>query len=184
MKSGWWKFSSVLALVIGCLGSVAAQDRTPLQLLEELDEFPHALQIEYSETDVLDYEVGLDAIQKFSGDWRFEASERFSGVLTRYTWLLKDGFTSIELMNKLLEQVDSLKAKTLLFSCDARACGKSVQWANKVFEKRVLYGRADMQRYRVFRIGETPQYLLLIYASARMTDRQYLHTEVLEIAES
>ena len=80
------------------------------------------------------------------------------------------------------------------FACEARACGSSVQWANRIFGERLLYGTEVSQRYRAFRLrtpaddGEgTPigseegvaEARLLIYASARSSDRQYLRVELL-----
>jgi hypothetical protein len=183
MISGRRKSSVVLVLLIWISAGASADVSIPMQLLQQLNEFPHAQQIKFTESDVLDYEVGLGAIQKVSGAWKFKRSERFNGKLTGYTWQLIDGFTSIEVMNDLLAQVGELEMKTLMFSCDGRACGKGVQWANRVFQQPILYGREDLQRYRVFSIGESPSYLLLIYAASRTADRQYLHTELLQVAE-
>ncbi len=181
MISGYRTKNIVLALLVWLAGHVAAEVSVPMQLLQGLDDFPHAQQIEFMESDVLDYEVGLGAIQKFSGDWNFKRSERFDGILTSYTWLLDEGFTSFELMNDLLIKLDELKTEALMFGCDGRACGNGVEWANRAFHQPVLYGRADMQRYRVYSIGQSPRYLLLIYAAARTSHRQYLHTVLLQV---
>lgn len=183
MTSGPWYSVIALALLVLVATGTAAEVSAPMQLLQQLDEFPHAQQIEYEQSDVLDYEVGLGAMQKISGAWQLKHSERFNGKLTRYTWQLNDGFTSLEVMNDLLAQIEKLDAETLLFSCDGRACGSGVQWANRVFQQSVLYGRESLQYYRVFSIGESPKYLLLIYAAARTADRQYLHTELLQVAD-
>jgi len=183
MISGRRKSGTVLALLLWFTAAAMAEVSTPMQLLEQLDQFPHAQQIEFTEGDVLDYEVGLGAIQKLGGAWKFKHSERFDGKLTGYTWLLGDGFTSLEVMDGLVAQVDKLETETLLFSCDGRACGRGVQWANRVFQQPVLYGREELQHYRVFSIGESPRYLLLIYAAARTADRQYLHAQLLQVAE-
>lgn len=183
MISGYKTKSIVLALLVWVAGHAAAEVSAPMQLLTGLDDFSHAQQIAFSETEVLDYEVGLGAIQKLSGDWDFKRSERFDGLLTRYTWRIDKGFTSFELMNELRAKVDELGTEALIFGCDGRACGNGVEWANRAFQQPFLYGRADMQRYRVYSIGESPRYLLLIYASARTSDRQYLHTELLQVRE-
>jgi Domain of unknown function (DUF4892) len=183
MISGRRKARIALTLLVWVAGGAAAEFSTPMQLLQQFNEFPHSQQIAFKDTDVLDHEVGLGAIQKISGAWHFKRSERFNGRLTGYTWQINDGFTSIEVMQELLAKVTELDAETLMFRCDGRACGKGVQWANRVFHQPVLYGRDDMQRYRVFSIGESPRYLLLIYAAARTADRQYLHTELLQITD-
>lgn len=174
---GLWSFLTVLSF------SAVAQEMSPPELLQELNNFPHAEQLDYSESEVLDHEVGLGAIQKVGGAWRFKDSRRVDGLLTRYTWQIKDGFTSREVMDDLESKIDSLQDPALLFSCDGRGCGKGVQWANRVFRQPILYGREDLQSYRVFSLGQSPQYLLMMYASARTADRQYLHMELLRVGD-
>jgi hypothetical protein len=183
MKSGSRTSCTAVTLLVLVLIGASAQATTPLQLLLELDDFPHATQIEFSERDVLDYDVGLGAIQKIGGAWKFKRSERFNGNLTGYTWQIVDGFTSLEVMDALLTQVEALETAELMFSCDGRACGNGVQWANRVFHQPVLYGQESLQRYRVYAIGEAPRNLLLVYAAARTADRQYLHAELLQLAD-
>tara|TARA_R110001592_G_scaffold38609_1_gene127273 strand:+ start:123635 stop:124186 length:552 start_codon:yes stop_codon:yes gene_type:complete len=183
MISGYRNSSIVLSFLVWIAAGAAAEVSAPMQLLQQLNDFPHAQQIEFKQTDVLDYEVGLGAMQKLGGAWKLKHSQRFNGTLTAYTWQLNDGFTSLEVMNDLLAQVAELETETLMFSCDGRACGSGVQWANRVFQQPVLYGREALQYYRVFSIGESPRYLLLIYAAARTADRQYLHTELLQVTD-
>ncbi len=69
----------------------------------------------------------------------------------------------------------------LLFSCEGRSCGQGVQWANRVFHQPVLYGREELQQYRVYSVGKEARSILVIYAAARTADRQYLHAEVLTL---
>jgi len=151
-------------------------------LLDKLNNYPHARQISYSQTDVIDHEIGLGAMQKTRGEWRFKNSERLSGNLTSYTWQIVDGFTSAQLMKKLLDEVAQDEAASLLFACEGRACGNEAEWANRVFNERVLYGRADLQRYAVYGLKGDPAYRLLAYSAARTEDRQYLRVELLQIA--
>jgi hypothetical protein len=164
------------------VASAAVQAATPLELLETLNGYPHVEMLGRVQKEVRDYEIGLGAMQKVSGAWRFKRSERFSGTLTRYTWQIVDGFTSIEVMDVLLGEVKTLEGTQLLFSCDARDCGQGVQWANRVFQQPLLYGQDGMQRYRVFSLGADPRNLLIVYASSRTADRQYLHAEVLVLS--
>ena len=81
----------------------------------------------------------------------------------------------------LAELEAAVKGGQLLFSCEGRSCGQGVQWANRVFGERVLYGRDDLQRYRVYAPAEGDEYRLVLFSSARTADRQYLHAELLEI---
>ena len=59
----------ILALVLA-VNSAATKADTGLGLLEQLNEFPHARLLDLAQEDVLDYEVGLGAIQKIGGAWR------------------------------------------------------------------------------------------------------------------
>ncbi|MEM1111761.1 MAG: DUF4892 domain-containing protein [Pseudomonadota bacterium] len=141
-----------------------------------VEAFPHVTSVDVAEREVRDYEVGLGALNKIRGVWRFKDSERISGALTRHTWQVVDGYSSEEVLKDIEAALDKEAALELLFTCDGRACGHGAQWANRVFGQRILYGRDDLQRYRVFAFGESR---LLLYASARTLDRQYLHVETL-----
>jgi hypothetical protein len=151
-------------------------------LLEALREFPHARQVAFTDSRRLDYEVGLGAIRKERGAWVFKESERLSGRLRAYTWQIVDGFSSVEVYRTLQEQIAAVPDAELLFACDGRDCGPGVQWANRVFHQRILYGRDDQQHYVVYRLGEGAR--LLLYSAARTTERQYLHAALLSPLEA
>ncbi|MDE0951971.1 MAG: DUF4892 domain-containing protein [Halioglobus sp.] len=167
---------------IVCLPAISAEP-TPEALLQTLNEYPHAKQIAFLEAQVIDHEVGLGAIQKVRGKWRFKNSERLTGTLFSYTWQIVDGFTSAEVMEELLGSAVIEEGASELFTCNGRACGHGSQWANRIFGQRVLYGREDMQRYRVYALEKEVSYRMIVYSSSRTADRQYLHVELLRIAD-
>lgn len=154
-----------------------AAAQSPGDTLARLDAYPHAVRINHGVSEAIDYEIGLGSIKKVRGVWQLDASERVSGTLHRYTWQIIDGFTSREV---LADAVQDLGGAELLYSCDGRACGQGVQWANRVFRERLLYGRDDLQQYRVFGAGQA--WRVLLFSAARTADRQYLHAEWLEIS--
>ena len=156
---------------------------TPLELLQELGDYPHAQLISSSDEQVIDYELGLGSIKKVRGVWRFKDSERKTGQLQTYTWQIVDGFSSEEVMQSLQESLQQEKNAAVLFACDGRSCGQGAQWANRVFHQRVLYGREDLQRYRIYAVQgpEGVAYRLVMFSAARTADRQYLHVELLQI---
>jgi Domain of unknown function (DUF4892) len=156
--------------------SLQAAATDPAVVLDEFNAYPHAVSVAVNSSVVVDYEVGLGAMRKSGGAWKLKESERLSGTLTRYTWQIIDGFTSREVADELSEGLIEPK---LMFACEGRSCGPGVQWANRVFHQRILYGREELQRYRVY-AGDS--YRLIIYDSARTADRQYLHVELLELA--
>lgn len=170
----------ILLLVAGL--TLAA---TPQELLQELDDFPHAQGIATTEQQVIDYELGLGSIKKVRGTWGFKSSERKSGRLQTHTWQIVDGFSSEEVMQSLQGSLEQDENASVLFSCDGRSCGQGVQWANRVFHQRVLYGREDLQHYRIYSLQEPEgnEYRLVIYSASRTADRQYLHVELLQIEQ-
>jgi len=176
-------FGGAVLAVWMLFGTAAAQAVSPEALLQQLDEFPHARAVALSEAAVIDHEVGLGAMQKVRGAWRFKNSERHSGTLQRHTWQIVDGFTSLEVLQGLAEKVAEQEGSSLLFACQGRACGNGAQWANRVFQQRILYGRDDLQYYRVYALQADVEYRLVVYSSARTADRQYLHVDLLRIGD-
>lgn len=169
------------ALHFACAPAVYAAGAAE-SLVAQLDESPHLQRIAFSSREVVDHPVGLGAIQKVGGDWRFEYSERLGGTLLSYTWQVGDGHSAAEVMAQLQESVLQSEGATVAFSCDGRACGRAVEWANTVFNQRVLFGRGDKQQYRVFAFEGGQDARLIAYGAERTADRQYLHVELLLVA--
>lgn len=170
----------LLSLLL-CQVSFAGAE-SPVELLQRFNDYPHATSVNAGSEAVVDYEVGLGAMQKIRGAWRFKDSERLSGQRTYYTWQITDGFTA----NEVLAEIEAdLESEVLIFSCDGRSCGQGVQWANRVFRERVLYGRDELQRYRLYGPADDSMsdYRLLLFSTARTADRQYLHVELVELLE-
>lgn len=161
--------------------TVAKTSSSPEELLEHFNAYPHAELIDSSNTQVIDYEIGLGAIQKSQGAWRLKHSERVTGQLQTYTWQIIDGFTSSEVAAELSGIIERDQGNTLLFSCDSRACGPGVQWANRIFKQRLLYGQESLQQYRAYSLSQSAEYRLVVYNSARTADRQYLHVELVRL---
>jgi hypothetical protein len=177
-----FSFVSVMALILSLHAVTSSASQGPEELLNQIQEYPHAIQIAFSQSEVVDHEIGLGAIQKVRGEWRFKHSERVSGTLLSYTWQIVDGFTSAEVMSEMLDQLVESDDALQLFVCNGRACGPGVQWANRVFNERVLYGRDDLQQYRAYGIKGDPPYRLVAFSASRTTDRQYLRVELLRIS--
>lgn len=177
-----WRGVPLICLCL--LWPLVSRAQLPAQLTDKLNSYPHATTVTESQADVRDHEIGLGAIQKRGGAWRFKHSERHSGLLRRHTWQIVDGFTSIEVLAELEAELGAVESSELLFACAGRSCGQGVQWANRVFGERMLYGREELQRYRVYAIDKDKDapYFVILYSSARTADRQYLHMESLLLA--
>jgi hypothetical protein len=161
--------------------SCALHAQTPEMLIQQLEASPHAISVASERLSVVDHEIGLGALQKRSGSWNFKASKRVSGVLSRHTWQIADGFSSEEVLERLESELESVADARILFVCDGRSCGQSVQWANRVFAKKVLYGREKSQRYRAYALEDPASHYIQLYSTSRTADRQYLHLEILAV---
>ena len=73
MQRGFRGVLTLVCLALVC-GSVRAE--TAAQLLQQLNGFPHAQPVAFSEAQVRDYEVGLGAMRKVGGAWTFKSSKR------------------------------------------------------------------------------------------------------------
>jgi len=136
------------------------------------------------DADVRYHLVPLGAVQKVYGKWSPRESQRVTGHREAYTWRITEGFTVNDVVADLDARLAADPGVTTLFSCGGISCGSSVQWANSIFNERLLYGTQDSQRYRAYAIREGENdYRLLIYGAARTVDRQYLHVELLNVEE-
>jgi hypothetical protein len=159
-----------------------ASDGLPEQLQQRLQDSAHTIAITGTVAEVKDHVIGLGALQKISGTWRYKHSERLSGQINRSSWQVIDGFSSQEILEGIVADIEADESGELVFRCDGRACGPGSQWANRVFGERILYGREDMQRYRVFLLKhDLVEYWIVLYASVRTADRQYLRFDTLTV---
>ena len=176
------------ALVVALLASLAPAGGVaregPQAYLEWLQSAPYLQLVDSRpEAPVSAYTVPLGAIQKIRGVWAPRRSERLSGARRSYTWRVEEGFSVAEVIAELDRRLALDGAAEIRFRCDARACGSSVQWANRIFGERLLYGTEASQRYRVLAFPAADrERRLLIYGSARSNERQYLRADLLTSA--
>ena len=175
------------AVLVNLAPARAAAQEGPQVYLKWLQSLPYLHLVDAEpEAPVSAYTVPLGAMRKIRGVWAPRRSERVSGVRRAYTWRVEDGFSVAEVIADLDRRLAVDTAAEIRFRCDARACGSSVQWANRIFGERLLYGTQASQRYRllVFPTAKARQQRLLIYGSARSNERQYLRVELLTSAPS
>ena len=150
---------------------------TSISWFPELQPFPHGSEFSVKDPETVDYQLGLGALQKIGGRWRHKHEQRVQGQLARYTWEISEGYMAEEALAWLQQQLTSAQ---LLYQCVGRSCGSSAQWANRVFQQRVLYGHDERQHYAVLRLEkEGVTYSLVLYAVDRANRRHYVHLDVL-----
>jgi len=68
-----------IALLVMSLTLVSfAYAEPPVELLARFNAYPHAVIVNQSDASVVDHEIGLGAMQKVRGAWRFKTSERLT----------------------------------------------------------------------------------------------------------
>lgn len=117
--------------------------------------------------------IPLGAMQKRDGVWRPEQFWPIDGEVERVTWSVRG-----EPITSLFETFRSslMAAHTLRWECEGRSCGNAAEWASRVFQERLLYGRDDFMRYAAFENDKGDW--VILYSAARTADRQYLHVDI------
>ena len=168
-------FILVFIYSVTAFGEVASTD--PARILGEFLQSKSFLKKTFEdEKEVYDYQIGLSALQKVRGSWQFKKSIRRSGLVLSQTWQVDGGYDSKEISEMIAMWIGDKSGSKVLFQCKGRSCGSSSQWASRIFERRLLYGRDDTQRYAVYQFSDLPDFWLIVYSSARSNNRQYVQT--------
>jgi len=142
---------------------------------------PQATVFAQSEQSVNDYVLALDVYKKRDNRWMPEKFERRQGVLNRVTLEVPRDYSEQEVFDFYRQQLPSDAVE--LFSCTARSCGESNNWANDHFAIKQLYGTNTSQHYAVFRVPVSPSFdhlhYITIYTVRRGNRRLYTQLDVL-----
>ncbi|EED35276.1 conserved hypothetical protein [Luminiphilus syltensis NOR5-1B] len=161
-------FQSVAAAEVGSSTDAVAEGA-----ISAIDQHWSAERYKTRRETVRGFQLPLGKIKKINGSWRLSAFEPLSGALQRITWQI-DGIPVVEVAESVAGPL--AESSQLMFSCESRACGNASEWASRVYQERLLYGRDEYQRYFAFRT-EGGVWITL-FSAARTADRQYLHIDV------
>lgn len=160
----------VFILTVGLLFSVIAD------AVESLPLYQSAIELEQHVSFETDHIIALSKNKKINGQWRFDDSIRFQGVLIKTLYEIN----AEEDINAIIVFYDSIlkDAKySVLFACKGRYCGSSNEWANATFKESRLYGVDDSQAYWIVKSANITWVLYLI---RRGNDRIYWYVETLQ----
>ena len=116
----------------------------------------------------------LGALEKVNNELVPERIETLRGIKTTRTWYLPEARRTAE-VGRFFEQPLSALGQ-MLFQCRGRECGSSSSWANKIFNRPILYGPEQHQHYYVLKTADGSSFLTL-YIGQRATRKIYLHIE-------
>lgn len=125
---------------------------------------------------VRNFPLPLGAMKKVRGVWQLDESVAVSGELTRTTWSVR-GEEVTDLFESLLAELG--EGAELRWRCIGRSCGNAAEWASRVYQERLLYGRDEYMRYAAIELPGVGW--LTLFCAARTADRQYLHLDVFRV---
>ncbi|MAM88982.1 MAG: hypothetical protein CME36_16900 [unclassified Hahellaceae] len=142
-----------------------------------LSPFPFSELESSSEDNKPEYEVMTGRVSDSNSGLRAVGAVRVSGNRVTATYEIPQRHDVDEVFEHYMAEV-SRQSGLLLFKCEARNCGRSNDWANTVFDRRILYGRDRNQRYLAARLWEgDDSYLVTAYVIRRGNQRLYAHVE-------
>lgn len=153
---------------------VFAQDHSLLKA------FPNSSLVTSDSIENVVYQIPLGVLQRDSGRAAPEKSLRVTGNLSKLLYEVSDGFDG-DYVKEFFEQQFEKAGLERLFACEGRACGNSNDWANDVFDNRVLYGPSQNQFFMTYadRYAGGVNYFVS-YIITRSTGRLYSYIEVIE----
>ena len=172
----------MLSVLVGCMGSLwlsaapaeAQSSNAQVALtIAYIDKHWASSRYKTRSQPVQGFLLPLGTMKKIHGVWRPETFQPIDGELERVTWQI-----SGESINTLFADVVSqLSSRARLqWECRGRSCGNGAEWANRVYQERLLYGRDESMNYAAFKTEEGVW--LTIFSAARTADRQYLHLDI------
>ena len=146
----------------------------------KLDTYPGAeLVMQSPATAESTHQVVLGALKKVNNELMPERDETVRGVKVAYTWYLPEARRTSDAGRFFETQLTRLGQ--VLFQCEGRTCGSSSYWAHKVFDRAILYGPEQHQRYYIAKTTR-PNGFLAVYVGQRATRKIYVHVEFVSVA--
>ncbi len=160
--------------------AVKAAETVPVPL----QPFPLSTVVESRQGTVPEYRIITGPLSSIGAIVRAEQEEVIKGKVTVVTYEVPRVHAPREVMEHYLSQIAGNDAR-ILFRCEGRDCGRSNDWANEIFEERILYGHDRYQYYTVASFSRNGiPYVGVIYTIRRGNQRVYAHTEFVELDES
>ena len=146
--------------------------------------FPFSELVEQKTTESMSHLVVLGALEKVNHELQPEKSILVSGRKDASTWYLPEARTTKQVAEHFKSEL--VESANILFECQGRSCGSSSYWANKHFERAIIYGPEQYQHYLIAQrsVSEPsiPQQIeegdyVVIYIGERATRKIYVHIE-------
>ena len=162
------------SLLLSVFGSSFALETNSDAMLIQL--YPRSQLVDSAEEEsVSTHRIMLGALERVNHEITPEVSRYVQGKRIRKTYLLVDEQRTNLVFGFYVDQL--ARQGQVLYECAGRACGSSNDWANGVFERRILYGPEQYQHYSV---GLVKDQYLAIYVAQRATGQVYVHVDIIK----
>ncbi|HAT28229.1 MAG TPA: hypothetical protein DCS89_14520 [Gammaproteobacteria bacterium] len=178
-----------LAFVLLIFVALVAESE-PASLAEQVGLFPASELVEQETTESTGHLLVLGALKKVNHDLQPEEFILVPGRKDASTWYLPEARRTKQVAEHFKSEL--VESANILFECQGRSCGSSSYWANKLFERAILYGPEQYQHYLIAQ-RSVPQHSLsqqnalgdyiVIYIGERATRKIYVHIEYISWAE-
>lgn len=140
-----------------------------------LERFPGSRIVAYTPPTMLrSYEFVTGRVDRSGRTARVDDSMRLAAEVVRVTYRAADGTRFDEVVDHYRDQILDRHAD-VVFTCEARDCGRSTSWANSVFGVKELVAPDSSQFYLAARSDRT---LLAVYVVQRGNRRVYAHIDL------
>ena len=118
----------------------------------------------------------LGTLKKVDHELQPEKSIVISAEINTSTWFLPEARTTEGVIDHFRSELG--ESANVLFECEGRSCGSSSYWANKYFEKAIMYGPEQFQQNLIVKpVLEGQADYIIIYVAKRATRKVYVHIE-------
>ncbi len=142
-----------------------------------LPQFPLSEVVEQSRQSIPEHRFVTGKVSSIGSLVRTESEKILAGDVIRVTYEIPRVHTTQEVAAHYQAVLQRLGASTL-FYCEGRDCGRSNDWANEIFQERILFGPDRFQYYIATTFEhDNNYYAAVIYATRRGNQRVYAHVE-------
>jgi len=119
----------------------------PAAVAEPVALYPSSELVEQETIESTALLVVLGALEKVNHELQPEKSVLVPGRKDSSTWYLPEARRTKQVAEHFKSEL--VESANILFECQGRSCGSSSYWANKHFERAILYGPEQYQHYLI-----------------------------------
>ena len=157
--------SGIFRFAFGSILAATSYTQTVASTLE-FNHYPNAKIIQKTQAEVTDHPLVASSIKKVGGQLRVQQEVLLDGTLNHMLIQIPEGHTATEGFQFYLKQLEQHSAQ-FLFQCEGRDCGRSILWANDIFNNARLNGFDKDQAYVIATLPGQDHHFTMLYSTRR-----------------